>query len=315
LGGAVVRDVVEQFLVSATHERRLSQHTVRAYRSDLEQFIRYVEQTMDHTAEIENLDVPMIRAYVASLFGVNDATTICRKLSAIRSLCRFLVRRGILSDDPARLVSLPKRSQVLPKFLDVDEAFRLVRLPDTDRPLGARDWLLTELLYGSGLRVSELCALNVSDLDLETQLVRIRSGKGAKERLVPLSGPAISAARHYLELRPRLRSSRGGPADPSALLLNCRGGRLSTRSVARIVSRLGRDAEARVTLSPHVLRHSCATHLLDGGADLRTIQEILGHASLQTTQRYTHLSVDHLLRVYDEAHPRALSRSRPKREE
>lgn len=302
----MVREQLERFVESLTHERRLSPHTVRAYRRDLVQFDSYLTETLGREPKLVDLDVVAVRGFVAALFGRNDSSTIARKLSAVRTFCRFLVRCNLREDDPARLVAMPKRGQTLPRVLDVDEAFRVARVADVGQVAGQRDQLIVELLYGSGVRVSELCGLNIADLALEQGLANVREGKGRKDRIVPLSDASVSMARCYLQLRPQLCHPRTGEQDPFAVLLNRRGGRLSVRSVARIVARAGDIAGTRVSLSPHVLRHSCATHLLDGGADLRTIQEILGHASLQTTQRYTHLSVDHLLRVYDSAHPRAV---------
>lgn len=283
----------------------MSPHTVRAYQKDLEQFAAQLRESLAREPTLDDLSVLSVREFVAKLFGKNDASTIARKLSSLRGYCRFLVRRGYKEDDPARLVSLPKRGQVLPRFLDVDEVFRLAEIDRGKKALSLRDQLIVELLYGSGLRVSELCALNTSDLDLAQGIAQVRAGKGKKDRIVPLSGASVRAARAYLEVRQSLGGGRDGGGGGDALLLNARGARLSARSVARNLARAGRAAGTRASVSPHVLRHSCATHLLDSGADLRTIQEILGHASLQTTQRYTHLSVDHLVRVYDRAHPRA----------
>lgn len=282
----------------------MSSHTVRAYRRDIEQFIEYVEGVRDRPAALDDLDIGPIRGFVAGLFDRSDAATIARKLSSLRSFGSFLVRRGLRQDDPAKLVPLPKRKSHLPRVLDVDEAFGMIGAVPEGR-VALRDRLIVELLYGSGLRVSELCALDTGDLDLPSHTVRVRAGKGNKDRVVPLSDVAAEATRAYMGSRAKVRRTRGDAGDIDALLLNQRGGRLTVRSVARIVRRLGDRAGTRVRTSPHVLRHSCATHLLDGGADLATIQEILGHASLQTTQRYTHVSIDHLLGTYDRAHPRA----------
>lgn len=282
----------------------MSPHTVRAYRTDIEQFIDYVEGERQRPACLDDLDIGPIRGFVARLFDSSDAATIARKLSSLRSFGSFLVRRGLRQDDPAKLVPLPKRKSYLPRVLDVDEAFGMIGAVPEGR-VALRDRLIVELLYGSGLRVSELCSLDLGDLDLTAHTVSVRAGKGNKDRVVPLSHVAAEVARAYMASRAKIRRPGGEARDGDALLLNQRGGRLTSRSVARIVRRLGDRAGTRVRTSPHVLRHSCATHLLDGGADLATIQEILGHASLQTTQRYTHVSVDHLLGTYDRAHPRA----------
>lgn len=204
---------------------------------------------------------------------------------------------------------MPKRPLTLPRFLTVDEAFQLMDTPDAASPLGARDAAMLELMYGSGLRVSEVCGLDLHDLQLtESSMVTVRGGKGSKDRIVPLGQPAQAALDAYLARRPELKHPRTGDQDRQALFLNARGGRLTVRSVARLVDRGCLEAGTRARVSPHALRHSCATHMLDGGADLRAIQEILGHASLRTTQRYTHVSIDHLMKVYDTAHPRAHAR-------
>jgi integrase/recombinase XerC len=294
-----------QFIESLTHERHASAHTVRAYRRDIEEFITFLREKSGREPRAADLDIPQVRTYLASLFGRNSASTIGRKLSSLRSFGAFLVRVGARQDNPAALVAMPKRPQVLPRFLTVDEAFRLMETPDPTTPLGARDVAILELLYGGGLRVSEACALDVGDVELSEGTVRVRAGKGNRDRIVPIGEPAVQAIQRYLGRRPELRHPRTGAQDAAALFLNHRGGRLTVRSVARRVDRGCLEAGTRARVSPHALRHSCATHMLDGGADLRSIQEILGHASLRTTQRYTHVSIEHLMRIYDQAHPRA----------
>lgn len=286
----------------------MSAHTERNYRGDLAEFISFVREQAKREPKVADLDIPMVRGYLASRFGRNDPVTIARKLSALRSFGAYLVRRRIRDDNPAKLVAMPKRPSRLPRFLSVDEIYQLLATPtdpgDRDDPLKRRDRAFVELLYGSGLRAAELCALDLLDVDLASALVTVRGGKGGKDRIVPLGGPAAAAVTRYLEVRAALRSRRRAP-DPQALFLNQRGGRLSTRQVARRLNQLSEALGSQVAVHPHALRHSCATHMLDGGADLRTIQEILGHASLHTTQRYTHVSIDHLIKVYDAAHPRA----------
>lgn len=296
---------VAAFLDSLRHERRASPNTVRAYQRDLGAFVLFCQGRLGRDPGIEDLDIATVRGYLATLFGKNVASTIARKLSALRSFGEFLVRRGERQDNPVKLVAMPRRPKTLPRFLSVDEAYALVKVPDQATPPGARDAAMLELLYGSGLRVSELVALDVGDLELSQHTVRVRHGKGGKERIVPMGSKAELALERYLQHRPELRHPKTRVQDPSSLFLNQRGGRLTTRSVARLVDRASREASTRAPISPHALRHSCATHLLDGGADLRTIQEILGHASLSTTQRYTHVSIDHLMDVYDKAHPHA----------
>lgn len=300
-----MRRWADEFLESLTHERRASEHTLRAYRHDLDEFLSFVEERAGRAPEPADLDIMYVRGYLASLFGRNQASSISRKLSCLRSFGAFLVRRGARQDNPATLVGTPKRPKVLPRFLSPEDAQRLMEAPDEGTAAGVRDRAMLELLYGSGLRVSELCNLDLGDLTLSESTVRVRSGKGRKDRIVPIGSYAEAAIASYLELRPELRHPQTRLQDPAALFLNRRGGRLTVRSVARLVDRGCLEAGTRARVSPHALRHSCATHMLDGGADLRTIQEILGHASLQTTQRYTHVSIDHLLRVYDASHPHA----------
>lgn len=296
-----------EFVRSLIHERRVSDHTVRAYKRDIEEFISFIKEKRGRRARVSDLDTPLVRGYLASLFGRNSAPTIGRKLSSLRSFGTFLVRRGVREDNPAKLVAMPKRAESLPRFLTEEEAGALMEAPDPTRLLGVRDRAILELLYGAGLRVSEACRLDLEDLHLMTTegTVRVRGGKGDKDRIVPLGRAAITALGCYLKQRSQLRHPKTGIQDQQALFLNHRGGRLTTRSVARMVDRDSVRAGTRARVSPHALRHSCATHMLNSGADLRSIQEILGHASLQTTQRYTHVSIEHLTKVYDQTHPRA----------
>jgi integrase/recombinase XerC len=295
-------------------ERAMSPCTCVAYSADLEEFRRlFVARNNAEPMPVE-ITTADVRAHLAALFAGNEASSVARKLSSLRSFFRFLVNRGVVRANPARAVRSPKRRRALPRALDVDDAFRLVQTgegtPSSDRKraIARRDTALTELLYGSGLRVSECCQLDLDDIDHERYqgqgaLVRVRRGKGGKERVVPLGGPAAAAIANYVCDRIHLRAPRSGAQDGNALFLNARGGRMSTRSAQAIISR--RAALAGLRATPHALRHSFATHLLDGGADLRTIQELLGHASLASTQIYTQVSMDHLMAVYDASHPRA----------
>jgi integrase/recombinase XerC len=316
-------------------ERAYSRHTCAAYLRDLEQFRRmFVDRCGDEPvpARIEARDV---RGHLAALYGQVEATSMARKLSSLRSFFRFLVNRRFIEANPARAIKGPKRRKPLPRALDVDAAFRLVESPtkeaapsglagaspavgqgslDRDNraePLRRRDRALLEVLYGAGLRVSECCALDLDDVDRDRYgggaVVSVRRGKGAKGRLVPLGSKAEAAIADWLAARPELRHPTSGGQDPRALFLNHRGGRLTARSAQRIVSRYGIRAGAPEA-TPHALRHSFATHLLDGGVDLRSIQELLGHASLASTQVYTKVSMDQLVKVYDDAHPRARRR-------
>jgi integrase/recombinase XerC len=293
----------EQYL---TTERRSSDKTVATYVRDLEALREFVrEKKLPQDAR--RLDVVALRAFLASLFDGRQPPTLARKISALRAFYRFLVRRGMARANPASSLRVPKVNKPLPKFLTVEDAFRVVDAPPKDRsassgPLQVRNQAILELLYGTGVRVSEVSTLDIQDVDLNEAQARVR-GKGNKERVVPLGETCIQALQRYLEVRPSLRSSKGQPPDPKALFLGRWGTRLSPRQIENVVRKYGALGAARGDLHPHALRHSCATHLLDAGADLRSIQELLGHASLSTTQRYTHVSIDRLMEVYDRAHP------------
>jgi integrase/recombinase XerC len=235
---------------------------------------------------------------------------VARKIAAVRAFLRYLQRRGEVDHNAALELSLPKVRRPLPTFLNVDAAAEVVTAPDETSAEGLRDRAVLETLYGAGIRVSELSGLNVGDVELSPELGSVRVfGKGAKERVAPLGSAAVAAIRRYLERRSELCDPRTGAIDPAALFVSKRGKRLGVRQVQRLVQRFGALGAGRGDLHPHALRHTCATHLLDGGADLRAIQKMLGHESLSTTQRYTHVSIDHLVKVYDAAHP--LARSKP----
>ena len=252
----------------------------------------------------------LLRRFLASFAGTNSPSTIARKIAALRAFFRHLHRNGEIADNPADRLRLPKVKRALPKPLSVVDAGEVVEVPDrgrADDPLRVRDRAMLELLYGSGLRVSELVGLDLARLDLGGKSARVL-GKGNKERIVPFGEPCAQALERYLRIRGELRSPRTGAQDPDALFLSRYGQRLTVRQVQYLVRRYGQLGGARPDLHPHALRHSCATHLLDAGADLRGIQELLGHASLSTTQRYTHVSIDRLLEVYDRAHPLARDR-------
>jgi integrase/recombinase XerC len=305
---------LQKFAAHLEEERRASPHTVKAYLTDLAQYAEYLSSVGQ---PIVPSSPALVRAWLARAAGDAGATSLGRKLSAIRSLYRFLVKDGLAESNPARAVSGPKRPKRLPAVLPEEEVAALVEAPGreqddeaatgdpvTARLLALRDAAFLELLYGGGLRVSELTGLDVDELDLAGGLVRVL-GKRRKERIVPIGRSAGEALRRYLETsRPMLAAGKGGGAR-GALFLNVRGGRLSTRSVARRLDRWVRAIGLQRHVHPHVLRHCFATHLLGNGADLRGIQELLGHASLSTTQRYTHLDWKRLAVVYDAAHPRA----------
>jgi len=292
-----MRHEIDTFIQYLTSERSASGHTVEAYRRDLEQFADYVGREIDAGITVHDLTHLHIRRYLAHLHKGLEKSSIGRKLAAIRSLFRFLLRRGMVAKNPAELVSTPKKEKRLPYHLTVDEAQILVEAPGGPDLLMLRDRAILETLYSCGLRVSELTGLNVGGADLAGESVRAL-GKGNKERIVPLGRKAVAALVDYLQ-------ARNNPPLDAPLFTNARGGRLTRRSVARIVDRYMLHQQTMKKASPHTLRHTFATHLLEGGADLRAIQEMLGHASLSTTQKYTHVTIDRLLEVYDKAHPKA----------
>ena len=283
-------------------ERNASPETLRSYTSDLRQLSSFLvsHRLVKEPVDPVRLSSEMIRAYLQWLDRQGEKrASMARKLASIRSLYRFLTRDGLVSHNPAEEIRTPKQHKELPRVLTKDEAAALMTIPAKPSPGWLRDRALLETLYSTGARVSELVGLNVDDLDAANQLVRLR-GKGRKERIVPIGDMALDAIRSYRAALPS-----GSPRFAAqALFYNRRGGRLTARSVARIVSRHSKSF-AGGPISPHTLRHSFATHLLDEGADLRAIQEMLGHASLSTTQKYTHVAMDQLQAVYDKAHPRA----------
>ena len=289
-----------QFLKYLAVEKDASPHTLRSYRSDLRQFQEFAAAR--GAASVDAVDTSLVRGYLAHLHARRlEPASIARQLAALRSWCRFLVRRGVLTRNVARDVRSPRLPRRLVSFLPIDETIALVSTPRADARGQERDLAILELLYASGLRVSELIGLDVADVDRRERTVRVL-GKGRKERIVPFGTKAEAALARYL-------ASRGGAAGP--LFLNARGGRLSARGVHTVVRRAARAAGLTRRVSPHTLRHTFATHLLDAGADLRAIQEFLGHSRLSTTQRYTHVGSDQLMRVYDAAHPRAQGTSAP----
>ncbi len=289
-------------------ERRVSPNTLAAYRRDLQQLLEFVEQRSGAEPEIQAIDKRLLRRWLGRLSASVTPQTISRKLAAVRTFFRFLQRTGVVDNNPGQLVDAPKLGMRLPAFLGVDAAAQVMVAPN-ELPQApqyqCRDALVLELLYGCGLRVSELASLDLDNFDRDQGLVRVL-GKGNKERLVPVGRKAWQALEDYLQQRPGLRHPKTGAQDPAALILNRFGRRLSVRSMQNLVRRYGALGAGRADLHPHALRHSCATHMLEGGADLRAIQEFLGHSSLSTTQRYTHLSLDQLIRVYDQSHPLAV---------
>ena len=302
------------FLEFLRLNRNASVHTVRAYESDLTRFLDHAAHVADVTLkdlEPAQLDRAALRSFLSALHRDGQSrATAARKLSAARTFLRFLRREGIIEDDPAALVATPRREVRVPAHLSEREMERLVTAPAGEAPLGRRDRAILELFYASGLRLSELVGLDVEDVNLSAKMVRV-VGKGGKPRIVPFNRSTAAAIRDYLKDREKLLGPAGdGPRDRhkkrrDPLFLNYRGTRLTVRSVDRLVRRYAAASGAPLGVSPHALRHSFATHLLQRGADLRAIQELLGHARLSTTQRYTHVNAAQLLDVYRKAHPRA----------
>jgi len=305
-----MENAITLFLTWLQVEKGYSPHTIAAYGRDLREFAaRFAEKLAARYSGAAAPDLVTgddIHAYIQSLRG-DSAATVARKLSSLRSFFRFLQRRHGLVTDPLAGISAPKIRQGIPVFLTVDEAFALMEAPGPQDAAMRRDRAILELLYSTGARVSELVSRNVADLDFTTAILRIK-GKGGKERLSPVGLPAIEAIRAWLPERAAILAGNraaGRAVADDALFLNRRGGRLTTRSVERLVSFYSERAGIIQMVTPHALRHSFATHLLEMGADLRSVQELLGHASLSTTGRYTHLNIDHLAGVYDQAHPLA----------
>jgi integrase/recombinase XerC len=297
-GGRLLRRAVEAFL-SDLERRNFSPHTVAAYRRDLERFARFLSELVhDDEPRLSDFTAARVRRYVAWMVSTRYARrTVQRGLAAIRSFATFLVKKKSLSANPALGLTAPRPEKRLPSFLTRKEADLLFERPADPTPTELRDRAILEILYGTGIRLSELTGLVVRDVDTAGGLVRV-TGKGSKQRIVPLGRQAREALDSYL-------SARGGAASDEPIFVNTRGGGLSGRSVQRIVSRrLGQVSEAR-SLSPHVLRHTFATHMLNAGADLRAVQELLGHASLSSTQIYTHVTTERLKDAYEKAHPRA----------
>lgn len=282
----------EKFL---KYERNYSNHTIRAYQNDLFEFYSFLES---REMELENVRSVDLNLFLLSLYNKNSKSTVSRKLTTLRSFFTFLVSKGFVKNNPAKLIPLPKKEKNLPVFLSVDEAFKLVQSAELNGVLFKRDKAILELLYSTGLRVSELANIKILDVDRSEHVIKV-IGKGSKERIVPYGSKADDAVTQYLKSRYELK-----PKD-DYLFLNNRGIRLSTRSIERIVKKYGILSGISKKISPHSLRHSFATHLLGSGADLRSIQELLGHSSLSTTQKYIHTSIEELMKIYDKTHPRA----------
>jgi integrase/recombinase XerC len=324
--------IVQEFLNYLKFEKRFSGHTAKCYGADLEQFSQFLLSRSDSGAhadehasliahqhstatavatktnlEVDQLllsvDINSVRAYLAYLNeNQYSKSTVARKLATLRSFYKFLVKRNQLSSNPVMAVRTPKQEKRLPRFLEYEEVKRLLETPPLDSWLGARDRAIMETLYSTGIRVSELVALNMDDVDFLGEIVHIR-GKGKKERIVPIGTSALQVIQHYMEFRSK-RAHSNPNFDSKVLFVNKHGRRLSTRSVRRKMDKYLKMAGLDIAISPHTLRHSFATHMLNNGADLRSVQELLGHQSLSTTQIYTHLTTRKLKETYEKAHPR-----------
>lgn len=282
---------VDKYISYLQIEKNYSPHTILNYRIDLVNFLEYIDKT-----PIQDVDYQLLRTYLAHLRTFDHKPrTLSRKLSSLRSFFKYLFREGVIKNSPATLLMSPKLDKPLPKFLTEKEMELFIESPNTKTLSGKRDRAILETLYSTGIRVSELVGLNIISVDLIGNVAKV-SGKGKKERLVPIGNKAVSAIKDYLDHR---------PDTPQALFLNKNGTRLTARGVFNITDKYIKIACGSKEISPHVLRHSFATHLLNRGADLRSVQELLGHVNLSTTQIYTHVSTDKLKKVYDKAHPRA----------
>jgi len=305
-----VEKFIGSYIESLATEKGFSANTCRAYLHDLEEFFSFLNtnensgtRRTEDAKPVGRLRVEslMIRRYLGYVHKKNAKSTVARKLSAIRSFYSYLIKRGLIEDNPAEMISTPKQRKTIPSYLPVDEMFRLLDSIQTETLFGLRNRAIFETLYSSGIRVSELAGMNISDVDFARSLIRVM-GKGGKHRIVPIGQKALEAINAY---RNQLRRETGNASgDEGPLFLNKDRGRLTTRSIARILNKLVDACGLISPVSPHALRHTFATHMLDAGADLRTVQELLGHKSLSTTQKYTHVSIDRLMKTYDRAHPR-----------
>ncbi|HEY1958517.1 MAG TPA: tyrosine recombinase XerC [Polyangiaceae bacterium] len=298
-----MEQAIEAFLEHLRSEKRASPHTVESYGRDLRSLLAFLTEKRGKAPKLGDVDVYGLRGWLGTLARTHAPSSVARHVAAVRSFFKHARRTRRVDVDPTELLASPKVRRPLPTLVSAAAAAEIVTTPDPT-PTGLRDRAALELMYGCGLRVSELCGLNLGDVDLRERQVRV-VGKGRKERIVPLGDKAAEAVETYLGVRESVVRPGRTVREPRALFLGALGKRLSPRAVQIFTKKNGALGAGRADLHPHALRHACATHMLDGGADLRSIQEILGHSSLSTTQRYTHVSIDHLMRVYDAAHPLA----------
>ncbi len=291
---------IKKFIENLSSEKGYSPNTCRGYKNDLMEFHDYLLES-NLPFDPQKIDGLVIRSYLGFLHKKNKKTSIARKLSALRSFFRFMLKTGRLEENPAEGVLTPKRDKTIPNYLSVDDMFRLLDVPQKDTILGKRNRAILEALYSTGVRISELGGLNISNVDFHAGIIRVL-GKGNKERLVPIGEKAIFAIKQYMNERAK---KEGKLPFEGPLFLNNKGGRLTTRSMARVLENTLKQSGLANRISPHGIRHTFATHMLDAGTDLRALQELLGHATLSTTQQYTHVSIDRLMEIYDKAHPRS----------
>jgi len=302
-----LKEHINSYISFLKNEKNYSDNTIISYKNDLLQLLNYLKDyKIINRNDIKYIDRNIIRKYIVYLKKCDySVRSICRKISTIRSFFKFILREGIVNINPTINLITPKIDKKLPYFLYLQEINKLIEAPPGNTIFGIRDRAILELLYGTGMRVGELVNLNIRDIDLYEKTVRV-FGKGSKERILPLGNPGIKAVQEYLAGRNKFRKNISiDKNDLNAFLLNRFGGRLSARSVRRLIIKYMKIADLNKKISPHVLRHSFATHLLGGGADLRSVQELLGHESLSTTQIYTHITKERLKMTYKKSHPRS----------
>lgn len=301
-----MREIIKDFENYLIHEKSGSPHTHKNYMVDLTQFFRFLEgkytDVMNKNPSfLSNVDATVVREYLTILVKDKTPSSVARKLASLRTFFKFCQRKGVVNSNPAKEVATPKVPKRVPRFLTVDEVFALLDSPHGEESLGSRDKAIMELLYGSGIRVGELVELNCDNIDLSAGSVKVL-GKGRKERIVPIGDKACRSLHSYLDIRNQFT---GSVTTEKALFVNRRGGRLTARSVERMLNKYIQMSGLQKKVTPHILRHTFATHLLGQGADMRGIQELLGHASLSTTQKYTHVGIENLMKTYDKSHPKA----------
>ena len=298
-----IDNAIEEFINFIRVERQYSNHSITAYAKDLSELAIYIDEEK-LGSDIKVVDFYVLRGFITTLYDKElSKSSIERKISTLKSFFKFLYRRGIIADNPARMLKFPKKEKYLPNVFNVDDIFTLLDLPDKSTPMGMRDALILELLYGTGVRVSELVGLDRSMVDLQGMRILVL-GKGKKERIVPLAPEIVSLIKDYYKVMYDI-VSEGRMVESDALIINRLGSRMTDRTIRRVVEAYLKKAGLPLDYSPHSFRHTFATHLLEGGADLRSIQELLGHESLATTQKYTHSDLASLLKVYDDTHPMA----------